>query len=355
MHGVLQREYQSQASWPAPAASAAVRFRVHRSGLPILVEQGTCTTSSSMLTECSTWKPQRAGPPRYRHAAGKPVSSGKAIFEILDMPTPTETSERLLLDSKAFNDERQILPSETAVIDRLLARRVEMAEVYDELGDKLGSDRAALGVLLQQVVSTAAFWDSEKIEVARAHRAEIGTVNSHISEMAADLAVLLARRDELHNISGFSSDTFCHPCDVIDAAASHNPLYRSNLAERLQDACYQFDLKYWPSLPSMLHAISEDARHAAQVEPAATDPLTAVATAARRPSLADFFKALFAAIEGIRRPHAGYLPVDFGLSDNSVATLANCLLDVGPDDMVDAAYVKRLRQRERSARSNRIR
>lgn len=79
----------------------------------------------------------------------------------------------------------------------------------------------------------------------------------------------------------------------------------------------------------------------------ATDPLTAAATTATRPSLADFFKALFAAIEENSAENYGQLPRGLKLTDNTLASLANCALGLDPDDLVDGPYVKRLRQRER--------
>ena len=79
----------------------------------------------------------------------------------------------------------------------------------------------------------------------------------------------------------------------------------------------------------------------------ATDPLTAAATAASRPSRADFFKALFASIEENSARNYGLLPTGFKLTDGTLASLANCTLDLGPYELTDSTYVKRLRQRER--------
>ncbi|MDA0575267.1 hypothetical protein [Burkholderia gladioli] len=75
--------------------------------------------------------------------------------------------------------------------------------------------------------------------------------------------------------------------------------------------------------------------------------MTAVATVASRPSRADFFKALFAAIEENSAHHYGLLPRGVKLTDGTLA-LANCALDLGPDELADSTYVKRLRQRERN-------
>lgn len=61
--------------------------------------------------------------------------------------------------------------------------------------------------------------------------------------------------------------------------------------------------------------------------------------------MADFFKALFAAIEDNSARHHGQLPQDFRATDNTLAALASCALDLGSNDLVDGQYVKRLRQR----------
>jgi hypothetical protein len=71
------------------------------------------------------------------------------------------------------------------------------------------------------------------------------------------------------------------------------------------------------------------------------------ATSTARASRADFFKALFVAIEENSAHHHGQLPESFRLTDGSWASSANCALDLGPDELADSNYVKRLRQRLR--------
>ena len=145
--------------------------------------------------------------------------------------------------------------------------------------------------------------------------------------------------------SGFSSDTHYHVCGVIETASQQNYLFQSYVQEKLGVLRGQFDLKYWPTLGEFLQEIASDAEKAVME---ATDPLTAAATAAARPSKADFFKALFAAIEENSAKNYGQLPKGLKLTDRTLASLANCALDLGPDDLVDDAYMKRLRQRERN-------
>lgn len=189
-----------------------------------------------------------------------------------------------------------------------------------------------------------AFWNPEKILQARGARADLASVNRQITDKAAELATLLEQRSELHNTSGFSSNTHYSVCQVIEAAAEDNHLFQWHVQERLSAISAQFDLKYWPSLSQFLDELSSDAE---AVSMEATNPLTAAATLAARPSLANFFKALFASIEENTVHNYGHIPDDFKPADNTLALLANCALNLGRDNMVGSEYVKRLRQRER--------
>lgn len=253
--------------------------------------------------------------------------------------------ESLLLEGKRYNNEHHILPSENAVADRLLARGIELQDAYEELYDKLHTYPPALQIFLGLILSTAAFWSPEKIQEARAARSVLENVNQQIARKAAELATLLEQRSDLHNASGFSSNTHYHVCNVIEAASRHNYLFKSYIQEELAALRGHFDLKYWPSLGEFLQELASDADKAVME---ATDPLTATSTSAVRSSKADFFKALFVAIEENCAKSYGQLPWGFKLTDRTLASLASCALDLGPDDLVDDAYVKRFRQRERN-------
>ncbi len=258
---------------------------------------------------------------------------------------PRQICENLLLEGRRYNNEHHILPSENAIADRLLAGGIELQDAYEELYEKLHAHQPALRVFLGLVLSTATFWNPEKIQDARAARTDLSNVNQQIARKATELAALLEQRSDLHDTSGFSSDTHYHVCGVIEAASQDNYLFQSYVQERLGALCGQFDLKYWPSLGEFLQEVASDAENAVME---ATDPLTAAATSATRSSKADFFKALFAAIDENSANSYGQLPRDFKLTDRTLASFANCALDLGPDDLVDDAYMKRLRQRERS-------
>jgi len=258
--------------------------------------------------------------------------------------TAQQICESILLEGKRYNIEHDIWPSKNAVVDRLLARGLELKEAYEELHEKLPPPSPALKVFLDLLLSSAAFCNPEQITKARTARNDLVGVNQQISRKATELAELLARRSDLNNTSSFRSSTHYHVCDVIEAASENNHLFKFYVKERLDALTGQFDLKYWPSLSDVLQVIAVDAEQAS-IE--ATDPLTDAATSASRPSRADFLKALFAAIEENSAEHYGLLPSDFKLNDRTLASLTNCGLNLGPDDLVDDAYMKRFRQRER--------
>ncbi|MGN6701935.1 MAG: hypothetical protein ACTHKB_03100 [Burkholderiaceae bacterium] len=259
-----------------------------------------------------------------------------------------QVCESILIEGKRYNMEHAILHSENVVADRLLARGIELKEAYDELHDKLHRHPPALKVFLDLLLSTAAFWNPEKIAEARNARNELANVNQQIARKAMELAKLLERRSNLSNTSSFRSGTHYDVCDVIEAAARNNHLFNFHVKERLDAVRGDFDLKYWPSLDQCLEELATDAESAGMV---AMDPLTAAATGAPRSSRADFFKALFAAVEDNGARYHGQLPKGFKLTDRTLASLANCALNLGPDELVDSTYVKRLRQRERTAGS----
>lgn len=261
-------------------------------------------------------------------------------------PSARQVCEKILLEEKAYNVEHRILPSEIAIVDRMLANSVGLDEAYEELYAKLHNRPRALHAVLSVVLRTAAHWSPEDIEAARAARSDLDDVNRQIAQQAAELADLLRQRTDLGNTSGFSSDTYHHICDVMEAASERNGLFSAYLREPLDAFRYRFDLKYWPSLDSIVAELASDAAAASS---RAQDPLIAVATESRRSSLADFVKALLVAIEQERAHYYGPIPGDFHVTDKTTAALVNCSLDLGPDSPVDSGYVKRLRQRVRDS------
>lgn len=258
----------------------------------------------------------------------------------------TVICENVLRTTRERYAEHKILPSEIAIIDRLLARSLELTGAYQEVYDKLHERSHGISECLGVVTNTAAFWNPDRTSTARDKRQRLEAVNARIALVGHELASLLRERSELHNTSGFSSDTHYHIARVVEETSAGNHYFSSYLKQPLAQLRSQFDLKYWPDLEDIIETLAKDAQRA---QPEATDMLTATATAASRGSRADFFKTLLVAIDDRATGRYADFPIGFSLSDSAIASLGTCALDLGPDEIVDAQYVKRLRQRARES------
>ena len=173
--------------------------------------------------------------------------------------------------------------------------------------------------------------------------------SSNSARAAADqLAALLDRRDTLQNYTGFSSNARYHILDILHDASEHNGLYDSYVKEDVDRLQYQYDLKYWPILSEVVLAIGDDAQRA---EVTATDPATAAATESPKSGHSDFVRAFLARLDDSRVRECGFIPNDFALSDSAMASLVNCGPDLPFDELVDADFIKRFRQRAPSEES----
>lgn len=258
--------------------------------------------------------------------------------------TSIRACDALLRRERQARVEQNILGSEVRVIDRLLSRQLELKDAYEELSLKLSGHHQALKVFFDQLLCVAAFWNPAAHVQARRHRATLVSLNRAISEAATSLAGLLEQHSHVMNHSGFSCNTHYHPLNVLHSAAAGNYLYEHWVKDDLRCLQGRFDLKYWPTLEEFVRELANDA---ASATPEPSDPLTAAGTESSRASLADTFKSFFTALDDVTVTNHGFIPDDFQLADRSAAALLSCALDLGPDEVVDAAFVKRLRQRER--------
>ena len=248
--------------------------------------------------------------------------------------------ESYLQDEKAYNISHNILNSEIKVIDRLLSRRLELFQFYEEIFFKL--DAQAWKRILSIVLYTAAFWNPEAAEHTRESIKKLKLLNLKISKYAQSLSELLNERYEISEMNGLHSYDKFHVVDIIETASISNGLYRAYLKKPLKQLSGQFDLRYWPSVSEFLNVIATDAQ---DTDIQAIDNITEANINSVRTSLTDYFNALFEAINGERKSENQFIPNDFDLTNESLAAIANCALDLPEDIIKDAQYVKRLKQR----------
>jgi hypothetical protein len=62
--------------------------------------------------------------------------------------------------------------------------------------------------------------------------------------------------------------------------------------------------------------------------------------------MADYLRVILKAIEDrkVQGPPTDLLPEGFRLSDNALATLINCTLDIAPENLLSSEGIKRSRQ-----------
>lgn len=255
-------------------------------------------------------------------------------------------AERFLREEREYNQRHQVLPSENAVIDRLLSYSDSMAMVYEAIFQSL-NEESKWKCILEQIVSVAAFWSPERTREQREAVARLRDLNSDIAKKADELASLLEKRSDLQNGTAIHASDDGHPVDWIKGGAMQgsDPEIRYRFQKYVENPLSalrgRFDLKYWPRSPEVIRAI---ARYAVAAEVAPTDTLTAAAMQSQKSSIGDFFRALLTALDELSEQ--GLIPADFKLPDAALAEVANCALDL--PNPVSASQVKTIRARMRA-------
>lgn len=249
--------------------------------------------------------------------------------------------ENILRDEIKYNIDNKILKGSVIVGERLLERGVELSDAYLEVYNKLHQTPYAIKAFFESITSSLRIWSSEEIAEERNNLKRLEEINKKIASISNDLANLLDERSVINNNSAIRSNTYCHICDAINAAGNRVSLYKLYVQEEVKHLCREFPLKYWPSMSDILRVISLDA---SQAEIIIDDPVTEVALQSQRGSNADLVRVFLADLEGFKKENMGLLPDDFKLTDKSVASFINCVLDLD-DILMCEDYVKGVRNR----------
>ena len=261
-------------------------------------------------------------------------------MDVKGRATAIDVCENILREDFKYNEENGTWRSINRIIESLLGRTTELADVYVELHATLAEQPRALSSFFDVFTTTVYSWNPGKIKEAREDREKLTELNERIAKVSE----LLSRRTEVKEMSSFSSDTYYHIMDVVEDASEDNGLFRSYLKKKLDNLTYQYDLKYWPSITKVVAQIGVNAAIAATVS---SDSAASAATEARRPGLADFLKAFEEELNKNREENIGLIPNDFSLTDSSMASLVNCGLGLKIEELIESTFVKRYRQRER--------
>ena len=231
-----------------------------------------------------------------------------------------------------------IWPSTWPVFNRLIRRHDEMAAVYREIASS-SFTRQQFWVLLEQIIHAGSFGTDERFAQLRADHQELTKLNDSISTMSMQLADMLERRAELCENGHLQCDRMRKLIEFIDDAGEGNGYYQFHLKSELQ-RLNSFELKYWPDITGIIRSLGME-----EVEVTFADEATEAIINAHRPSMTDFFRKLFDNINEQKTDYSYSLPRTFKLSDATLATIFNITRDLPPDELIDAAYVKRTRHR----------
>lgn len=246
-----------------------------------------------------------------------------------------------LLEEKIHNWQKTVPPSWPStwpVFNRLIERHDEMALVYREIASS-NLSRQQFWILIEQIIHAGSFGTDERFATLRDDHQELTALNDSISAMSMQLAEMLERRAALCENGHFGCDRMLKLTEFIDDAGEGNGHYQFYLKPELQ-RLNRFDLRYWPDIAGIIRSLGME-----EVEITFADEATEAIINARRPSRTDFFRELFDNISMQKTGDHYGLPRSFKLSDAALATICNITRDLSPDELIDAAYVKRTRHR----------
>lgn len=257
--------------------------------------------------------------------------------------------ESILTGKRQYNIDQQILKSENEVIDRLLKRSLEMKPVHDELVGKLNKHQQE--TFWDVILGIAAFWNPESSKKLRDDRKTLINLNKEIAKHARKLADCIRKREEISEVSSISSYEDYHVVQWIDRAAENNHMFQSYVQQDLHILRSRYELKYWPNNHEVVEAIASLAEES---DVYITNDWSEELLSSPKCSMADFLRVVLRSIEDRKKDEPYQLSYDFRMTDNSLATLINCTLDIEPNSMVSAEYVKRSRQNIREKKKTNI-
>lgn len=258
--------------------------------------------------------------------------------------TPTMRCERALKADREYNVEHEILPSENRIIDLMLARRMELQDLYTELVRTF--EPLAWKRVLSTLLYTAAHWGPEATSHARAAHGRLLDLNTQIANQAHALAALLEERVELCERSGYATGYDYHIVHHLHRAGVAEGHYTSFMKPQLEALRCEYDLKYWPAVADVVRSVGVDSE-SLTVRP--SDPLTEAGTRSPKSSRRDYLRTLLKALKEESEGLSGRVSRAFEqlrLSDAALASAVNVVLDLDIEDLIDAPYIKRFRQSE---------
>lgn len=260
--------------------------------------------------------------------------------------TSAEVIEEYLHNRHASNFLQGMLPSDNAVMERLLKGGDDLRGAWNELLKECPRGIYALGLTLEKwqmvintIVDVAAGWSPDRVSETRQAVKDVSALTISIQKKASELADLLRQRTRLCDANSIEKKPMdFHPIDLLETAArvsdyasrygTKHRNFMKYLDGPLTRLTREFGLKYWPTTSDVVEAIAE-AQNGAEFS---CDRLSDASIIVRQASTRDFMRSLNQSLSDLLD-----FDIDIRFSDASYAAIVNAAC--GFDQTIDARSV----------------
>lgn len=258
--------------------------------------------------------------------------------------SPLELCEEFTRNELKDLQDKQIWMSWWPVMERMLNRPHELEPVYAEICNAFGY---SLEFNIPFRLTMEAIWYSGKafspdtVVHKKAVHAELVKLHEEIPELSRKLAEAIQRQKELAEPEDFGLGEYFSFVDLISTANKNNGHYNGYLKPELESLEGQFDGKYWPDLARFIDVVG-------QIEANRPEPLSASLPEAVIQGRASRFKNYVLSLDDDIK-NCFQIPDSFQLSNASMATIANVVLDLPADELITPDTVRLIRHRKKTS------
>ena len=258
---------------------------------------------------------------------------------------PTDYCAAVIKRELENNKENKLFMSYWGVMQRLIDRKEELSNAFQEAIDAFGYQEGRNCFYPEELhlLHTLEYiWFSSdhstnEIKTTREDHSELKNLHERICKLSTQLAEALRKQDKIYEEQGFYREEYLRLIDTIDLASERNALYRIYLKPKLKKLEGQYDLNYWPSCPDFVEAIGI---HQSK-QPSPTHSKYPIQVLSGRSSRYKDYVITFDS--GFRDNQS--LPNDFKFTNKAMAEIINVVLDLEPEDYATPEAIKTIRNR----------
>ncbi|MEZ8196862.1 hypothetical protein [Vibrio cortegadensis] len=254
----------------------------------------------------------------------------------MDQLKATEICIAYIRKDIEHNEKNGILASLKPIQQRMIERKEELGRFFLETLQQIPEYKLQLA--MEIIPDSYFFWADGNTKKIREDYDAIIDLNETICRMAGQLSSILEERQELLEHSRFRVNCHYDILDIINDAGKNNYSFQNWVKNDLIKLS-TFDSKYWPSTSDFLSSLSEINR---DLDVEGADASIDAVVSQHRSSRQDTVILLLADIQ--KRKRSARYPQTFRYSDGVIATIINIALNLPPQELLTAEYIKGVRQ-----------